>query len=496
MPWVVLCVVVLVILFGAFLATLILRTSCGIFGEEQPSYKRAFLMIILITVPVVLCFEIIGYGAARAMHESLKLAPGFSFINWIRLPLGIQWQALGTLPLLKWVPVVISLCVAGIMMVAWIQCTFRKGIMIVFVQWIFNGVALAILGNVGYFALGTFDRMVGLPPDVKEYLTGQHAVAQDPKAKTDPKSPPPRDGGKFHNLKAAHKATTAPVHSDPNAPKSAPSDPAADHKSNPLSTFLADHSSDSLRSWGHSMVEFLDRMRHEADPLIDTIRNHAHPLTQHFPSGVNHFLDNQGGWLILIGLTVTICFFWLKRTVGRFRKITRKKKRKASDTWNMDLAWHLGELGDVVHPIDGVQLTVKGMPARLRAVVLSPGTKETQDITDRSLDGILDFIQEGMSKTLLQDQPLIRIWEPAYGGSKAFANLCQNLVTIPGPKGKITKWVVVAGTVEFNATEKVHVGLAFQTEKATTLRNLTVDGQTIKWQDAIGTTEVMILQRA
>ena len=494
MPWVVLFVVVLVVLFGTFLATLILRTSCGIFGEEQPSYKRAFLMIILITVPVVLCFEIIGYGAARAMHESLKLAPGFSFINWIRLPLGIQWQALGTLPLLKWVPVVISLCVAGIMMVAWIQCTFRKGIMIVFVQWIFNGVALALLGNAGYFALGAFDRMVGLPPDVKEYLTSQHVA--HPNAKADPKLAPPRDGGKFHNLKTAHQATT--VGEGPNSHESgtAQSDPAADHKSNPLSTFLHDNPSESLRSWGHSMVEFLDRMRDEADPLIDTIRNHAHPVTQHFPIFINNFLDNQGGWLIIIGSTVTICFLWLKRTVKRFRKVTKKKRRKASDTWNTDLAWHMGDLGDVVHPVEGVQLTVKGMPARLRAVVLSSGTKETQPITDRSIDGILDFIQEGMSKTLIQDQPLVRIWEPAYGGSKAFANLCQNLVTIPGPKGKSTNWVIVAGTVEFNATEKVHIGLAFQTEKATTLRNLTVDGQTTKWQDAIGTTEIMMLQRA
>jgi len=518
MPWVVLFVVVLVVLFGTFLATLILRTSCGIFGEEQPSYKRAFLMIILITVPVVLCFEIIGYGAARAMHESLKLAPGFSFINWIRLPLGIQWQALGTLPLLKWVPVVISLCVAGIMMVAWIQCTFRKGIMIVFVQWIFNGVALALLGNAGYFALGAFDRMVGLPPDVKEYLTSQHVAHPDAKAKADPKLAPPRDGGKFHNLKTAHQATlpvagpqshepmsvAGPQSHEPmsapgtqsHEPMSAPNDPAADHKSNPLSTFLHDNPSESLRSWGHSMVEFLDRMRHEADPLIDTIRNHSHPVTQHFPIFINNFLDNQGGWLIIIGSTVTICFLWLKRTVKRFRKVTKKKRRKASDTWNMDLAWHMGDLGDVVHPVEGVQLTVKGMPARLRAVVLSSGTKETQPITDRSIDGILDFIQEGMSKTLLQDQPLVRIWEPAYGGSKAFANLCQNLVTIPGPKGKSTNWVIVAGTVEFNATEKVHIGLAFQTEKATTLRNLTVDGQTTKWQDAIGTTEIMMLQRA
>lgn len=494
MPWVVLFVVVLVVLFGTFLATLILRTSCGIFGEEQPSYKRAFLMIILITVPVVLCFEIIGYGAARAMHESLKLAPGFSFINWIRLPLGIQWQALGTLPLLKWVPVVVSLCVAGIMMVAWIQCTFRKGIMIVFVQWIFNGVALALLGNAGYFALGAFDRMVGLPPDVKEYLTSQHVA--HPNAKADPKLAPPRDGGKFHNLKTAHQATLPVAGPQSHEPMSAPNDPAADHKSNPLSTFLHDNPSETLRSWGHSMVEFLDRMRDEADPLIDTIRNHSHPVTQHFPPFINNFLDNQGGWLIIIGLTVTICFLWLKRTVKRFRKVTKKKKRKASDTWNMDLAWHMGELGDVAHPVEGVQLTVKGMPARLRAVVLSSGTKETQPITDRSIDGILDFIQEGMSKTLIQDQPLVRIWEPAYGGSKAFANLCQNLVTIPGPKGKSTNWVIVAGTVEFNATEKVHMGLAFQTEKATTLRNLTVDGQTTKWQDAIGTTEIMMLQRA
>lgn len=131
----------------------------------------------------------------------------------------------------------------------------------------------------------------------------------------------------------------------------------------------------------------------------------------------------------------------------------------------MDLAWHMGDLGDVVHPVEGVQLTVKGMPARLRAVVLSSGTKETQPITDRSIDGILDFIQEGMSKTLLQDQPLVRIWEPAYGGSKAFANLCQNLVTIPGPKGKSTNWVIVAEPWNSTLQKRFTLALRFKPKK-------------------------------
>ncbi len=490
MPWIVLAVVVLVLVFGAFLATLILRTSCGMFGEEQPSYKRAFLMLVLITIPVVLCFEGMGYGAALAMHESLNLPPGFSFINWLRLPMGIQWQALGTVPLLKYVPVIVSLCLAGVMMVAWIQCTFRKGLLIIAVQWIFNGLALAILGQVGLFSLTAYDRMVGLPPDVKEYLTGQHVAnsqAADPAEK--PKGPPPRDGGKFHNLKETTKN---------HAKKDASHDEAGggENKPNPIAAFLSEDSRETARSWGHSFVEFLDRLRHEADPLIDTIRAHAHPVTQHLPAFVNNFLDNQGGWWILIGLTIIVCFLWVKNTIKRIRHLTKKKSRKASDTWNKDLAWPLGGIGELVHPVDGVQLTVKGSPARLRAVVICPATKETQSPGEHSLEGIFEHIEAGMSKTLIQDQPLVRIWEPTFGGSQAFASLCHNLVTIPGPKGKPTKWVVVAGTVEFGPTDKVHLGLAFQTEKATSLRNLTVDGKTTRWLDVIGTTQIMMLQRA
>jgi hypothetical protein len=55
--------------------------------------------------------------------------------------------------------------------------------------------------------------------------------------------------------------------------------------------------------------------------------------------------------------------------------------------------------------------------------------------------------------------------------------------------------VVVAGTVEFGPTDKVHLGLAFQTEKATSLRNLTVDGKTTRWLDVIGTTQILMMQR-
>lgn len=490
MPWIVLAVVVLVLLFGTFLATLILRTSCGMFGEEQPSYKRAFLMLILITIPVALCFEGMGYGAALAMHESLRLPPGFSFINWLRLPLGIQWQALGTVPLLKYVPVVVSLCLAGVMMVAWIQCTFRKGLLIIATQWLFNGLAFAILAQVGMFTLSAYDRMVGLPPDVKEYLTGQHVTAQAPAdAAKNPHGPPPREVGKFHNLKADTKA-----HTEKDATKE---DPAkGENKPSPISAFLSEDSRETVRSWGHSFVEFLDRLRHEADPLIDTIRNHAHPVTQHLPEFVNNFLDNQGGWWILIGLTILICFLWIKSTIKRIRRLTKKKSRKASDTWNKDLAWPLGGIGEIVHPVEGVQLTVKGLHARLRAVVICPATKETQSPSEHSLEGIFEQIEAGMSRTLIQDQPLIRIWEPTFGGPQAFASLCHNLVTIPGPKGKPSKWVVVAGTVEFGPTDKVHLGLAFQTEKATSLRNLTVDGKSTRWLDVIGTTEIMMLQRA
>jgi hypothetical protein len=489
MPWIVLVVVVLVLLFGTFLATLILRTSCGMFGEEQPSYKRAFLMLILITIPVALCFEVMGYGAALAMHESLKLPAGFSFINWLRLPLGIQWQALGTVPLLKYVPVIVSLCLAGIMMVAWIQCTFRKGLLIIAVQWLFNGLALAILAQVGMFSLATYDRMVGLPPDVKEYLTGQHvgAAAAGDTAKN-PHGPPPRDGGKFHNLKENSKAHAKQ--------ESTNQDPEKDEKKlSPIATFLSGDSQETVKTWGHSFVEFLDRLRHEADPLIDTIRNHAHPVTQHFPLFLNNFLDNQGGWWILIGLTILVCFLWVKSTIKRIRHLTKKKTRKASDTWNKDLAWPLGGIGEIVHPVEGVQLTVKGSPARLRAVVICPATKETQAPGEHSLDGIFEHIEAGMSRTLIQDQPLVRVWEPTFGGSQAFASLCHNLVTIPGPKGKPTKWVVVAGTVEFGPTDKVHLGLAFQTEKATSLRNLTVDGKTTRWLDVIGTTQILMMQR-
>ncbi len=496
MPWQLLLIFAFVLVVGLAVGALILRTCCGLFGEEQPSYKRALLMLPLVTIPVLLTFEVIGYGCARAMHESLQIPVGFSFINWLRLPMGIQWEVLGKLPFLKWISVVIPLCFAGIMMVAWLNCNFRIGLGIFVVQWILNFLAIALIGQIGFFALRLFHNTIGVPEDVAAYLTphvpvpGHTATEKPGEGENSPTGPP--QGGRFSRLKttltgatavAGHDASAVqpdlskgtPDGAETGAPGASP-DPQAVHQ------FLTH---EDLQSWGHSLTESLDHLRHGAEPLVESVSKAAEPVTRHLPSGVNQFLDHQGGWLILIGLAFVITVLYLRHIVNRVRKLMKRKGRKASDNWNKELSFALADLGTNLHPSGPIQASVQGIPARLRYVALCAGGKDVEPLNENSLEGVLDQILAGLYDAVSPDEPYVKVWETTYGGTLGFAAMFHHLVVIPGPKDKASKWALVAGTVKFGPTEKVHLGLAFELARPASLRNVTVkDG---KWLETIGT---------
>jgi len=477
-----------VLIVGRLAGALILRTSCGLFGEEQPTDRRALIMLPLVTIPVIACFELTGYGLAVAMHESVKMPQGFSFLHWARLPLGIQWIVLGHLPFgAKWFTVITSLCLAGILMVAWLQCKFRVGLGIFLVQWVVNFVALALVSQLAFFLLPLVERTVGLPQDVTAYLAPQ---APNPAQGTHPANQ--KDlGGKYSQLKRELSGETHPAAGAP-APGSPPeaNNPERGQnpvETNPLARFISNENKEAVESWGKSLTQLLDQMRHGAEPLVESISQSAEPITRHLPAPVNHFMDHQGGWWLVITVAFLVTVLYIRHLVNRLRKLFKKKKRKASDTWNKDLSFALGDLGPMVYAPGHTQATVRGIPARLRFAVLCPGSRDMGKLEEHNLEGLLDQIMPGLFQAVESDVPFIKVWEENFAGTKGFASLFHNLVRIPGPPKRPTKWVLVAGTVVFSPTEKVHLGLAFETEKATNMRNISVEKG--NWLDLLGTME-------
>lgn len=502
MPWPLILILGLVLVGGLLLGALVLRTVCGLFGEEQPSYKRALLMLPLITIPVMLCFEVIGYGVAKAMHESFQIPPGFSFLNWIRLPIGIQWEVLSKLPLLKYVAIIIPLCLAGFLMVAWLNCNFRIGLGIFLVQWVINFLSLAFISEIGFMLLHVVQGTIGLPEDVVAYLSPQSAIpghvvaqtnqrtgSQPAEVENQASAPPPPTGGRFSTLKTALTGAAALAGHDGSGEKTDLSKTGSESAekpgdTNPVNQFLNQDNHQVMQSWGHSMAEALDHLRHGAEPLVESVSKSAEPITKYLPEPIHHFLDN-GGWWIIIGIAFVVSLLYLRHLVGRIRHLMKPKKRKASDNWHKELSFALGTMGEPLHPVGPVQATVQGVPARLRFVALAAGGKEVEPISENSLESVLEQILGGLYGAVSQDEPFVKVWETAYGGTLGFAAQFHNLVKIPGQANKPSKWVLIAGTVKFGPTEKIHLGLAFQTAKPTTLRNITVRNG--NWLEVLGT---------
>src|SRR5262249_25016939 len=131
---------VLTVLYWTVLAVIVaflLRATCGMFGEETPSFRRAIFLTWLITPAGYFTLGLSGYGFARFMQErslGLVLPPDYSYLHWLREPLWLKWHVLGLVPMIRYLPIVFALCVGGIVEVIMLKVPFRMGAMIFFLQ--------------------------------------------------------------------------------------------------------------------------------------------------------------------------------------------------------------------------------------------------------------------------------------------------------------------------------------------------------------------------
>jgi hypothetical protein len=175
---------------------------------------------------------------------------------------------------------------------------------------------------------------------------------------------------------------------------------------------------------------------------------------------------------------------WIVRklvgAVSRPRRKKKKQRRMKSVTIN--LKENLSQIGEGYTEAGPQQVTVQGMPARLRLVVLSLGTRNAGELSEEMADRVLDWIKPGLSEVTAADFPRVRVWPPFFsadGFTKAFA---AN-VPIPELKGERSHWVLVSGQVKMGKAV-VNVGLACYADEPNTLRNLNVKGE--RWASVLG----------
>ena len=152
-----------------------------------------------------------------------------------------------------------------------------------------------------------------------------------------------------------------------------------------------------------------------------------------------------------------------------------------------DVTWKLDSYQRVSYPPAPsgkrhYQLSVDGVPVRLRLVAVAPVGKRPVG----KVDSVLEQVLRGLGEVSIDDKPRIRVWPPQLS-SKGFAPTFFRLTHRPEPEGKPSRWILLAGPARAGSMP-VLLGLACQADKPSTLGLVTVDelqwGEILEVQNA------------
>jgi hypothetical protein len=364
--------------------------------------------------------------------------PGYGFSNWLREPFFVKWHVLNMLPVVRFLPFVFALCVAGMLQVAGLQLQvkFRVGLLIFLIQWVATVVGMFVL-------LFVFNLLLGL-------------------------------GGQTLNYALAGATEAKPAPDQPGAP--AP--PPDTHKP------IADSHPIAVKHEIDQAVHYGENLKAQLDPHLEEVKESAR---SYLPQSVQHWLDQGHRWWWLFGVLGVIALCWLlsvwRRLTGVFFKPKKKKKKKRrTKVTPVDLSEDISPLAMVYTELGEKQITIKGLPARLRLVVLAAASRDVGELHEEMADRLLDWIKPGLAEVAAYDVPRVRIWPPQYS-LQGFGLIFAQNVAIPEPKGERSHWVLVSGLVTISK-QPIHVGLAFYTDEPNSLRHVQVGNE--RWLDVIG----------
>src|SRR5947207_11554702 len=98
------------------IAAFSLRMACSICRTDIPSWKRAFVSVVVVTFLAYLTFDFTCYLIMRSMDGVLlRVPPGYGYTQWFREPLGLKWYIVSHVGPVKYLPFIFGLCVAGVL---------------------------------------------------------------------------------------------------------------------------------------------------------------------------------------------------------------------------------------------------------------------------------------------------------------------------------------------------------------------------------------------
>jgi hypothetical protein len=236
-----------------------------------------------------------------------------------------------------------------------------------------------------------------------------------------------------------------------------------------------------LPPWLGQVRDGLESARLRLAPYLEPVEEATAPYTKYLPEPAQQFLKEGGWWLVLAALALLVVL-WLRSTARRLRRALRhpkKRPRKVVHQKPIDL----NEITEGYTEPGPHQVTVKGLPARLRLVVVAPAGKDVTDLDPHIAGPLLEWVKPGLEEVMQADGPRVRVWAPQYS-DEGFARTFFQRVPIPEPSGQRSHWVLVAGPLAVGR-QRFHVGLGFYADEANRLRTIPLAREQ-QWAEVLG----------
>jgi hypothetical protein len=213
--------------------------------------------------------------------------------------------------------------------------------------------------------------------------------------------------------------------------------------------------------------------------MPEEMQSFLKPVTDLFPEGVQEFLNSGGWWAVLGVLALIVLLVLLALVAAVWRTLFRRKQPPLPDPE----AKLQEDLATYVLP-EGLpnlrRLTIEGVPARLRLIVLAPVGKDAR-IDPTATGMLLDSVLHGLGGIIQDEQPTVRIWPPQLS-NQGFSVIFHRVVKKPEPEGQLSRWALIAGRTPPHRPPLL-IGLALYTDAPTRIGRLTIEPD--RWSDVL-----------
>jgi hypothetical protein len=359
----------------------------------------------------------------------------YTYWDWLREPLGLKWHVLSFVPVIRFLPVLFALCVGGIVQVLLWKIPYHLGVAVFLAQVVLDLLAMFVLSILFSLGIGLYEGAAGAPAGPSEV------------AEAIPEAPPP--GEEPANLERLRQRINRL------GPEQGP-------------------------FWRRVHASWESVNGHCA-PLYALLQ----PITKHLPPPVQDFL-NAGGWFVVLGGLVGLALYGPRIHRGRKHdkhQHQHKRHQRAEPRGTRD---QLDLVGAAMTGLGPRQVTVNGLPGRLRLVVLAPTKAGTSTPSGDAHVQVLDGLLPGLGKVATFDFPRVECWSDRHARD-SFRTTLVGGVKVPEPPEAPSRWLLLAGEAT-GPQGAVHVGLAVLTDQPTTTR--VIDVAPGQWATVLGLRDV------